>query len=110
MPRTAAARVGACGGGTAGGSLEPAAELLRTLGNEHRLAIVLLLRDEARCVHDLVDALGLSQPLVSQHLRVLRSSGLVDRERRGREIAYSLTDDHVAHIAHDAVIHATERT
>jgi ArsR family transcriptional regulator, zinc-responsive transcriptional repressor len=86
-----------------------AAALLRTLGNEHRLAIVLLIRDEPRCVHELVDALALSQPLVSQHLRVLRSSGLVRGERRGREIAYSLADDHVAHIVGDAVVHATER-
>jgi ArsR family transcriptional regulator, zinc-responsive transcriptional repressor len=86
-----------------------AAALLRTLGNEHRLAIVLLIRDAPRCVHELVDALSLSQPLVSQHLRVLRSSGLVQGERRGREIAYSLADDHVAHIVGDAVVHATER-
>lgn len=46
---------------------------------------------------------------LSQHLRVLRAGHLVQAERRGREIAYSLTDEHVAHIAHDAVVHATER-
>lgn len=89
--------------------LGPAAELLRTLGNAHRLAIVLLLRNEPRCVHELVEELGAPQPLVSQHLRVLRSARLVSGERRGREIVYSLADEHVAHIVDDAVIHATER-
>ncbi|MEW6152929.1 MAG: metalloregulator ArsR/SmtB family transcription factor [Actinomycetota bacterium] len=91
------------------GSLVPAAELLRALAHEHRLAIVLELREGPRCVHELVEALGVTQPLVSQHLRVLRSLDLVTGQRRGREIAYSLGDEHVAHIVHDAVVHATER-
>ena len=85
-----------------------AAELLRALASPHRLAIVRELDGQARCVHELVEALGVSQPIVSQHLRVLRASHLVRAERRGREIAYSLIDEHVAHIAHDAVVHATE--
>ena len=89
--------------------LEAAAELLRALASPHRLAIVQELRGGARCVHELVEALGVSQPLVSQHLRVLRSIHIVHPQRRGREIVYSLGDDHVAHIVHDAVVHATER-
>jgi DNA-binding transcriptional ArsR family regulator len=48
------------------------------------------------------------QPLVSQHLRVLRGAGIVRGSRRGREIAYALTHDHVAHIVADAVSHAKE--
>ncbi len=86
--------------------LEGAADLLRALASPHRLAIVRELDGGARCVHELVDALGVSQPLVSQHLRVLRASHLVRAERRGREIAYSLSDSHVAHIVRDAVSHA----
>lgn len=90
------------------GTLAVAADLLRALASPHRLAIVCELDGQARCVHELVEALGVSQPLVSQHLRVLRGSHLVQAERRGREIAYSLTDEHVAHIALDAVAHSTE--
>lgn len=88
------------------GPLDAAADLLRALASPHRLAIVRHLDGGARCVHELVDALGVSQPLVSQHLRVLRASHVVRAERRGREIAYSLADHHVAHIVHDAVVHA----
>jgi DNA-binding transcriptional ArsR family regulator len=88
------------------GPLEDAADLLRALASPHRLAIVRHLDGGARCVHELVDALGVSQPLVSQHLRVLRAGHVVRAERRGREIAYSLADDHIAHIVHDAVVHA----
>ncbi len=88
--------------------LDTAAELLRALANPHRLAILLELGDGPRCVHDLVDALGISQPLASQHLRVLRAVRLVRSERRGREMAYSLGDEHVSHIVRDAVVHARE--
>jgi ArsR family transcriptional regulator, zinc-responsive transcriptional repressor len=85
-----------------------ASELLRTLGAPNRLAIVLELTAGPRCVHDLVDELGISQPLASQHLRVLRHTGLVTSSRRGRETVYSLTDAHVGHIALDAVAHGGE--
>jgi len=88
--------------------LDAAAELLRGLANTHRLAMVLELAHGPRCVHELVESLGISQPLASQHLRVLKAAGLVVAERRGREIAYSLGDDHVSHIVNDAITHAKE--
>jgi DNA-binding transcriptional ArsR family regulator len=87
---------------------EAAGELLRALAAPIRIAIVTELAAGQRCVHELVDALGVAQPLVSQHLRVLRGAGVVRGSRRGREIAYSLVDEHVAHIVADAVSHAAE--
>jgi DNA-binding transcriptional ArsR family regulator len=87
---------------------EGAAELLGALAHPVRLRLVDALSDGTRCVHELVDTLGVSQPLVSQHLRVLRGARLVAGQRRGREIAYSLVDDHVAHIVGDAIRHTEE--
>ncbi|GAA5069880.1 ArsR/SmtB family transcription factor [Nocardia callitridis] len=88
--------------------LEAAGELLRALAAPVRIAIVLQLRESPRCVHELVDALGVTQPLVSQHLRILKSAGVVHGERSGREVLYELVDDHLAHIVVDAVAHAEE--
>lgn len=90
------------------GALERACDLLRALGTPHRLAIVLELGDGPRCVHELVARLGISQSLASQHLRVLRTTGLVTAARRGKEIAYSLADDHVGRMARDALAHGGE--
>lgn len=73
-----------------------------------RAAIVHHLTEGPRTVTDLVEALEVSQPLVSQHLRVLRSSRLVTSVRRGQEIVYSLADEHVAHIFLDAWNHTEE--
>ena len=87
---------------------EGAGELLRALSAPIRVAIVAELGDGERCVHELVEKLGAAQPLVSQHLRVLRGAGVVRGSRRGREIAYALTDEHIAHIVRDAVLHSRE--
>ena len=89
--------------------IEAAAELLKAFAHPLRLAIVLEVQHGERCVHDLTDALGASQPLVSQHLKVLRQAGVLDGRKRGRETAYSIADHHVTHIALDAIAHANER-
>lgn len=86
-----------------------ASEILRLLGNPVRVALMLELDAHGeRCVHELVDVLGVSQPLVSQHLRVLRTARLVDGRRAGREVRYSITDEHVTRIVLAAIHHAQE--
>jgi ArsR family transcriptional regulator, zinc-responsive transcriptional repressor len=88
--------------------LDTAGDLLRALAAPVRIAIVLQLRESSRCVHELVDALGVPQPLVSQHLRILKSAGVVAGERTGREVHYRLVDNHLAEIVLAAVAHAGE--
>ncbi|GGX07104.1 ArsR/SmtB family transcription factor [Streptomyces lomondensis] len=89
-------------------TLQAASELLRALASPVRLGIVRELSGGGKYVHELVTALGVSQPLVSQHLRVLRTSRIVSARREARETRYTLTDDHVAHIVLDAIRHAQE--
>ena len=89
-------------------TLGDAGELLRALAAPVRISIVLQLHSGERCVHELVEALGVTQPLISQHLRVLKAAGVVHGERRGREVVYRLVDDHLAHIVVDAVAHVQE--
>ena len=88
--------------------LDTAGDLLRALAAPVRIAIVLQLRESTRCVHELVDALAVPQPLVSQHLRILKSAGVVAGERSGREVMYRLADHHLADIVVAAVTHAAE--
>lgn len=88
--------------------LDITGDLLRALAAPLRIAIVLQLRESQRCVHELVDALDVPQPLVSQHLRILKSAGVVAGERSGREVMYRLVDQHLAEIVVAAVTHASE--
>jgi DNA-binding transcriptional ArsR family regulator len=66
------------------------ADVLRALANETRLMIVDRLSHGECCVCELVDLIGVDQSTVSKHLALLRSSGLVDGERRGNHIYYRL--------------------
>jgi len=90
--------------------VEEAAKLLRAFGNPLRLSLLMELRDGERCVHELVSALGAAQPLVSQHLKVLTGAGVLHGRRRGREMAYSIADEHMTHVALDALAHVQERS
>jgi ArsR family transcriptional regulator len=90
--------------------LDTAGDLLRALAAPVRIAIVLELRESSRCVHELVDSLMVPQPLVSQHLRILKAAGVVAGERTGREVHYRLVDHHLAEIVLAAVAHAGEYT
>jgi ArsR family transcriptional regulator len=62
----------------------------KALADETRIAIVALLRDGERCVCELNDALEVSQPLLSFHLKVLKEAGLLTDRRAGRWVYYSL--------------------
>lgn len=70
--------------------IELTAELLSALDSELRLKLLLLLDGGDKVVHEMVASIGKSQPLISQHLRVLKSAGLVSSRRSGREVIYSL--------------------
>src|SRR4051812_29365094 len=56
----------------------------------HRRRILDLLRDGERPVNDLVEAMGMGQPQVSKHLRILRTVGLVNVRGEGRQRIYAL--------------------
>ena len=88
--------------------LSQAARLFRVLGTESRLLLLQLLEEEPRTVGALASASGMSQPLVSQHLRTLRQTHLVGASRHGKEVIYQVADVHVTHIVRDAVAHVQE--
>lgn len=62
------------------------------LGDAHRREILRLLSVGDKPVHELADALPISRPAVSRHLRLLKSAGLVAEERRGTERVYHLQE------------------
>jgi ArsR family transcriptional regulator len=65
------------------------------LGDPKRVLMLYLLQEKGRCVNEIAEALNIPQPTVSRHLRVLRERGLVQTERQGPSIFYSLTDSRI---------------
>jgi len=77
------------------------APVLAALADPVRLRMVSMLAaapDGSACGCDLEEPLGLSQPTVSHHLKVLREAGLIEGERRGRWIHYSVIPERLAEI------------
>ncbi len=65
----------------------------KALGEEMRLKIVELLLHGELCVCEIMEELGLSQPAVSHHMKILRQAGLVRDRREGKWIHYSLDQE-----------------
>jgi len=71
---------------------EKLVRLLKVLGDTTRLGIALSIGRESRSVTEIVNATGLSQTLVSFHLRIMREADVVRTKRDGPFIHYSLSD------------------
>ncbi|MEK9713306.1 MAG: metalloregulator ArsR/SmtB family transcription factor [Thalassolituus sp.] len=65
--------------------------LMKLLADETRLSATVLLLSGPKCVCDLTEALGVSQPKLSRHLAILRDAELVTTEKKGQWVYYSLT-------------------
>ncbi len=78
------------------------AAIFKALGDPARLQLLALIKSSAggeACVCDLTAPVGLSQPTVSHHLKVLADAGLVRREKRGIWAWYALVPERLAEIA-----------
>ena len=72
--------------------IETIAKLCKALSDPTRLRILLLLTTRTLCVNAIVGCLDISQPAVSQHLKILKQVGLVRSERKGYWIPYSIDE------------------
>ena len=84
------------------------AELFKMFGDSTRIKILCLLIEGEKCVHEITDAAGSSQSAVSHQLRLLKQARLVRSRRNGKQIFYSLADDHVKTILGMAKEHLEE--
>lgn len=71
------------------------ASICQALADTTRIAILYELAGERKNVSELVEALGSPQGTVSRHLKVLRERGMVDSERDGVNVYYSLADQRI---------------
>lgn len=83
-------------------------ELFKALGDETRTKILYLLAHQNLCVCDLALVLEISLPAVSHHLRLLKALRLVKYRREGKMVYYSLDDEHILTMIHQAQEHFSE--
>ncbi|NLW46640.1 MAG: helix-turn-helix transcriptional regulator [Firmicutes bacterium] len=83
-------------------------EIFKVLGDETRTKILYLLAQRKLCVCDIAAILEMSLPAVSHHLRLLKALRLVQYERDGKMVYYSLDDDHILNLIREAQAHFAE--
>lgn len=83
-------------------------ELFKALGDETRTRILYLLSLQELCVCDIAEILEMSLPAVSHHLRLLKALRIVKYRREGKQVYYSLDDEHVVGLIRLAQEHFQE--
>ncbi len=84
------------------------ADFFKVFGDSSRLKVLWALHQSELCVTHLAELLGMTAPAVSHQLKILRQSHLVRTRRDGKNIYYSLADDHVQRILELGLEHTDE--
>jgi len=84
------------------------AELFKMFGDSTRIKILCVLFEGEKCVQEITDATGSSQSAVSHQLRLLKQARLVRSRRNGKQVCYTLADEHVKTILGMAREHLEE--
>lgn len=84
------------------------ADFFKVFGDSSRLKVLWALHQGELCVTHLAELLGMSAPAISHQLKILRQSHLVRTRRDGKNIYYSLADDHVQRILEMGLEHTDE--
>jgi len=85
------------------------AEMFKVFSDETRLKIICSLLNEELCVCDLCELLKLNQSTVSHQLQILRTSKLVKYRKEGKQVYYTLEDEHIDAILRMAIAHIKEK-
>lgn len=84
------------------------ADLFKVFGDTTRIKILYALMEQDLCVADLAEIIGASQSAVSHQLRTLKQARLVKFQRDGKNVIYSLSDDHVYTVLAQGMTHICE--
>ena len=84
------------------------ADLFKVFGDSTRLRIMYTLSESEKNVLSIAEELGMEQSTISHQLRILRANKLVRGRREGKQIWYSLDDDHVKKIIEMGLDHVLE--
>ena len=83
-------------------------DFFKILGDSTRMRILFAIDGEPMCVCDIADLLGMTKSAVSHQLKILRRSDLITYRKSGKNVFYTLADDHVKDIIEKALEHIGE--
>ena len=83
--------------------------IFKVLSDPTRVKLLLAMKEQEMCVCDLAACLNMTKSAISHQLRILKQSRLITARREGKQVFYSLADDHVHHLLDTAIEHLNER-
>lgn len=86
------------------------ADLFKLIGDTTRCRILFALDEREMCVCDIANVLSMTKSAVSHQLAVLRRSGIVKCRRSGKEVYYTLDDDHIVKLFEIGLQHIKHRS
>lgn len=89
-------------------TMEQIADLFKGFADPTRVHILSLLEERELCVTDIAEMVEISQSAISHQLRLLKQMHLIKFRREGKNILYSLADDHVRTILQTGLEHVLE--
>ena len=89
-------------------TLQDLGDLFKVFGDTTRIKIMYALYEDEMCVCAIAELLNMTQSAISHQLKTLKDANLVSGRREGKEIYYSLSDDHVKSIINQGYEHITE--
>lgn len=92
-----------------GETVDLLSKLFKVLGDPTRIKILWALNVHELCVLDLCEVLGMTKSAVSHQLSTLKEAKLVKARREGKEVYYSLDDEHVKEIFETGIVHVSHR-
>ncbi len=87
-----------------------AVSFFKVVGDETRMKIICTIAHDEVCVNDIAENVEMSKSAVSHQLKILKDEGLVKARRDGKNIFYSLDDQHVVDIMDIAFIHIEHKS
>lgn len=90
-------------------SLESLSLLFKIIGDNTRTKIIWLLDHEEMCVCDIANVLGMTKSRVSHQLAILKNAGIVKFKKVGKEVYYSLDDEHITKLFETGIEHIEHR-
>lgn len=89
-------------------ALPDVCDFFKILGDPTRLKIMLLIDNNTMCVNDIAQELDMTKSAVSHQLALLRQARLITNKKEGKEVYYSLADEHIKIVVETALEHVTE--
>lgn len=89
--------------------IQPMSEIFKVLSDPTRIRILSLLSRQELCVSCIAEALNMTHSAISHQLRLLRAAGLVKFTKEGKEVIYSLDDEHVLALFAQALDHVKHK-